>query len=167
MGCDIHAFIDYDDFVKQDGEIYVSCFATLHLRRNYNLFGLMAGVRYQELKLFEPRGLPKNLSYQTKDANQLFVSDEPNVDFQDGFCSRQSAERWVAWGDSYWIGTDQKLVSHPDWHTHSYLLQGEMEQVLRKLEHDSKAEIRAIVSCMNALNGNNPQKSRLVFWFDN
>lgn len=167
MGCDIHAYIDFDDFVMQDGKFFVSCFASLHLRRDYNLFGLMAGVRDEKVKLFDPRGLPENLSCTTKHNNQLYVSDK-NSD-EERSCSREDAERWVAGGSSAkWVDDGHNFVTDPDWHTHSWLNCKEMERVLKVMRwEDYKDQVRAIVAMMDALNGNNPERSRIVFWFDN
>ena len=63
MGCDIHAYIDYDDFTTKEEKTWISCWARdIDLGRSYVIFALMAGVRYDSRThnfspLFEPRGI--------------------------------------------------------------------------------------------------------------
>lgn len=164
MGCDIHAYIDYDEYVY-DNKKHVSCIAELHLGRNYELFGLMAGVRCPDLALFSPRGLPENFSWHTKYENELMVLEKESDCDEDHTCSREAAERWVKSGVSKWTNDKHNYVTHPDWHSHSYLYVNELKQVLKKC--GNHPELKAIIAMMKALNGDDPLRSRLVFWFDN
>lgn len=61
MGCDIHVHAE----LKIDGKWeHYSC---PDIKRNYRLFGLMAGVRdYSIQPIASPRGLPEDLSVITK-----------------------------------------------------------------------------------------------------
>lgn len=56
MGCDIHAFIEY----AYDGDTYTNtfCDSEIHIGRDYDLFGLIAGVRGTTSPLILPRGFP-------------------------------------------------------------------------------------------------------------
>ena len=60
MGCDIHAFIEVkiDNKWHHHGEVDID--------RNYELFGLMAGVRYAHDDMIDyPRGLPNDTTCMT------------------------------------------------------------------------------------------------------
>ncbi len=162
MGCDIHAYIDYDSFVKHDGDIWIDCFAELHLGRDYELFNQLAGVRGNG-GLFSPRGLPQNVSFWVECANVLYVSD-PGTD--EGCCSRENAELWVQHGSSKWVNDDRSKVTHPDWHSHSYLYVHELQQVKKALNYPNN-QLGAVIAAMKSLNGKDSKKSRFVFWFDN
>lgn len=56
MGCDIHAFIEVKEY-----DLWWE-WAKVNINRNYTLFGLMAGVRIPEYKLFDARGVPSDVS---------------------------------------------------------------------------------------------------------
>ena len=61
MGCDIHTYTE----VKYNGEWVL--LTQGHVRRSYVLFTCMAGVRGdKEDVLFEPRGLPEDISVGTR-----------------------------------------------------------------------------------------------------
>ena len=64
MGCDIHAFIE-EKYLHKDT---YRCVAKLFLNRDYYLFALLAGVRYKKdfpcTPMYEPKGIPCDLSYQ-------------------------------------------------------------------------------------------------------
>jgi len=132
MGCDIHAYIEYD-VSNSDGSVLVQHFGRVRLGRNYTLFALMAGVRYSAnemdgaLPLFEPRGLPKQCSLFIDYDYGLFVNDE--FAERDGWCSRESAEKWVARGMSVWLNDKHTNTSNPDYHSASWLTVIELDQV--------------------------------------
>ncbi len=56
MGCDIHAYIEY----KFSDCGYTEVFSTgeIHFGRDYELFGLIAGVRSSSFPIFLTRGFP-------------------------------------------------------------------------------------------------------------
>ncbi len=63
MGCDIHTHIE----VKIGGQWHHA--TAPHIRRNYNLFSLMAGVRAESdspKPIAEPRGVPGDMSVVTR-----------------------------------------------------------------------------------------------------
>ena len=65
MGCDIHAYIEYDDY----GDGKYDMWAKLHLNRHYLLFSVLADVRNNgEIEpVSAPKGLPGNLSLGVAD----------------------------------------------------------------------------------------------------
>lgn len=143
MGCDIHAYVDYEeDLVRRDGNRWVSNLGEFHVGRDYLLFGILAGVRYHEAKLFDPKGLPDQLSYVTNGEATLFVVDHETE--ESGCCTRENADRWNAsheeqkkrWGDKAGIGgyvdAEKTRVYHPDWHSHSWLTTEELKQAIEK-----------------------------------
>lgn len=160
MGCDIHGYIEYKRWPTLDTPY---CLFSGRLGdRDYSMFGLLAGVR-QDGCMFEPRGIPKDISRTTLWEYGLFVSKEEGADGEDRTCSVESANKWVARGDSVWL--DKNLVSSPDWHTPSYVSTEEFEQVIQKrkeMEWGYSEEWDAILAAMKAL-----PDARFVFWFDN
>lgn len=79
MGCDIHMHVEYkigkgkwtahDKHVVEDGGFVRSVSAT---GRNYDLFGLLAGVRRNSYSDVEPKGLPKDVSAIILQASDLW-----------------------------------------------------------------------------------------------
>ena len=132
MGCDIHAYIDYD-IVRKVGTIYTSNFCKVRLGRNYSLFALMAGVRYSEVEmdgaspLFAPRGVPEQYSVFVLMDYGLYVNDE--LSETETFCSLKDAENWVNQGYSVWLNAKHGMVSNPDYHSASWLTAAELERV--------------------------------------
>lgn len=75
MGCDIHVHIE----VKMEGKW--RHYSAPNVRRNYNLFALMAGVRNYEniTPVSEPKGLPEDITYITRkhyEDYESFAHDE-------------------------------------------------------------------------------------------
>lgn len=133
MGCDIHAYIEYEDFKTREGEWFISCFGHPRLGRNYTLFALMAGVRYDPRidnyqPLFAPRGIPVGpLSYEVKDNLLLVVNDKGAEEGWSNYISVEQAQNWIERGrsDRY----DETHIIAPDWHSVSWLTTPELEQV--------------------------------------
>lgn len=182
MGCDIHAYIEFAAPKKDGYPVYWQNFTRDGGSRNYILFGVLAGVRYPEAQLFEPKGMPEgNLGFATADDYWLSVAPEAYPQWADngGYTSIESAERWVKDGSSIGeIGTDGRLsrVSGPDWHTHSWLTADELAKALDhyKVEAakqwtddaDVPPEWQAMLASMRAFEAAG-QMTRIVFWFDN
>jgi hypothetical protein len=126
MGCDIHAFVEYIDPNWADQPRFL---AKVHIRRDYSLFGIMAGVRRSQglEPVSLPKGLPKEISYQLQSEAYLFVVDKEEINEQ-GCCTRKDAERW---GNNY-VDEKKKFVQHPDWHSHSWLSLEEVREVIRR-----------------------------------
>ena len=161
MGCDIHGYIEYEDW-EDNGKPHYSCFGENLGERDYTMFGLLAGVRHGSA-IFAPRGIPENISFTVKGSFYQFVIDGEKDG--DGYISKVTAQEWVDKGWSKWI--DKNYVSNPDWHTPSWLTTKEYEQVLRAREEitdygNVDQEWYAILGAMKAL-----KNARFVFWFDN
>lgn len=162
MGCDIHGYIEYEKFTKQDGTPYMDCFGKNLGDRDYLMFGLLAGVR-RDGCIYEPRGIPQNIGFTVKSAYHLFVIDGETD--SEGMTSRENADRWVNSGISEYI--EENWITNPDWHTPSWLTVEEYENVLKAREQDvdygtPDQEWYAILAAMKTL-----KNARFVFWFDN
>lgn len=146
MGCDIHAYVDYDepnDFEHK----WVGHLGEFILGRDYFLFSLMAGVRGNEA-LFQPKGLPEHLSWRTLHEAALFIVDGERE--ESGTCTQADAERYhQSWlrhkeGVGGYVGGengDKKRVYHPDWHSHSWLTSEELKQVIDKYASHSEPHL--------------------------
>ncbi len=74
MGCDIHISIEYKYPSLTGISSYFNLVSDFYASRNYRLFGIFAGVRYNTSYVVSlPRGLPQDISDCTK--RQLFCSD--------------------------------------------------------------------------------------------
>jgi len=131
MGCDIHAYLDWDEFKKRDGTYYARNIAELHIGRDYLLFAIMAGVRKYgaDIKtVAEPKGLPPNISYVVENEYTLYVCDDKDCNNETGICSRKEAENYIKYGSEWW-GKLKLQVTHPDWHSTSWLNVEELKKV--------------------------------------
>lgn len=175
MGADIHCYIEHGRRRKDhDGEgekVHWSSFnySGLNPGRHYEIFGALAGVRCSENQMFELRGLPDDVSYGAASDNQLYVvaDDDPSAEHEK-FASRSNAESWVnsSWG-SRWVNDEKTIVTHPDWHSHSWLTPAEWRQVIEaEYPYAPDDEYFALAAAMEELEqrGN---EVRIVFWFDN
>lgn len=81
----------------------------------------MAGVRSDgDVTLFEPRGVPDNMGYGARGDYLIYIDSDH---------SRQTLEGWVRSGSSTWVDEQRGIVTHPDWHSASWLTTAEIEQV--------------------------------------
>lgn len=113
----------------------------------------------------EPRGLPRDIAFFTPaDDACLYVSEDPEISRRDGFCSLDDANRWVEEGASSWF-VDGRKITHPDYHSHSWLSLEEWKDVLSR-HPNVGSEYHAISAAMEALQAGG-KKVRVVFWFDN
>ena len=181
MGCDIHAFVEYADAPSKGAEPYWQNFVADFGSRNYLMFGILAGVRGADERAFPPKGMPSGrLSWQTDDKYWLRVAppDHPEWANLDGWVSQKIADRWVADGSSKAEGPMPcKRVSHPDWHSHSWLTLDELKRAAARYAEvvterwpgeapEAPAEWRAIIAAMTAFEEAGCL-TRIVFWFDN
>lgn len=183
MGCDIHTYLEYANPPREGCEPYWQNFTTNGGSRNYLMFGVLAGVRYPEVKLFEPKGMPDGaIGYGTSGGYWTSVAPESHPDWADGddWVSLNQAESWVKNG--YSVGeTDVngrlRRVSGPDWHSHSWLTLEELRSAMghyaaectKKWPGEPSAppsEWKATVAAMEAFAADG-LLTRLVFWFDN
>lgn len=182
MGCDIHTYIEFADF-ETDAGPYWKNFTQNPGGRNYIMFGVLAGVRVERVKLFEPKGMPAGrIGYDTSEDYWLHVApaDHPEWADGDGWVTLETAEQWVEKG--YSIGETNKTgrlerVSGPDWHSHSWLTADELDRAfahyleqLPKFYPSEKvvvpAEWLAMLAAMRTFEAAG-KPTRLIFWFDN
>jgi hypothetical protein len=170
MGCDIHVYVEY----SKDGKYWKNLTENFG-QRDYRMFGIMAGVRWEEGKLFDPKGLPEGrLSFDTERAHWCHVAPDSHPEWADGddWISKETAERWISNGYSQpeYVDGALKRVTNPDHHSHSWLTTAELEQcVNRYLELSDTykpVEWIAILAAMKAIDECG-STARVVFWFDN
>jgi hypothetical protein len=160
MGCDIHLFIEhknkeYPHWQGFGGEINPG--------RHYGIFAKLCGVRgYGEIKpITPPRGLPEGINYKVNNANTLFIDDDsPDGE---GCCSSEMAERWIKEGISKRVSDHR--ITHPDWHSHSWVTTEELQKVLMELENVD-TEWKAVLKVAMYFEELG-EETRIVFWFDN
>lgn len=164
MGCDIHLFVEYK---RQDFESanWWSFGEQFRLDRDYRMFAKMANVRNywvdQITPISKPRGLPEDIGWRAKDENRLYIVDREEAGEHEA--TRVNAERWVKNGYSQYDG--DSWVTHPDWHSHSWLTSDEFEECVNSLENVS-VEYKAVLSVLRCFESDG-QITRVVFWFDN
>jgi hypothetical protein len=139
--------------------------------RHYGVFAKLADVRNQEnwgIKPLEARGFPEDSSYAAKGDNYMYICSD-NSDNYDNACTREQAERWVKHGSNY-IGEDKKFVSHPDWHSHSWVTSKELKEALEdpNVQYEPKEDpgYAALLAQMEKYEELGFE-TRVVFWFDN
>jgi hypothetical protein len=163
MGCDIHVFPEISKRKNADGsDDWMGLCGEFDIWRDYDLFGIMAGVRRGDA-LFAPRGVPPDISYSTRWKNELIVVDRSVAG--EGECTQWDAERWGGYVDE-----KKDRVYHPDWHTHSWLTLGELEKCVEKyvVVHggEPECEVYALMAMLRECEERG-HKTRIVFWFDN
>lgn len=176
MGCDIHCYIEQekDGWAMSIGEIFPG--------RDYDMFELLAGVRcYNENSaVFPPRGIPKKLGWQADEAFHIHVLDDDISEndkklisqWSENYCTPESAKRWVAEGCSKYANEQKNMITHPDWHTPSFLYTHELDQIIKtyKQKHNKRNPLHyiGILKMMKELDkASTGAKARLTFWFDN
>lgn len=167
MGADIHMYIE-----TNDGKHWYPFGGRINPGRNYQMFGALAGVRCKQPKgMVPPRGMPPDPAWCSQEDNLLYVNEDGRSDPRRvGYCTKEYAELWVRNGISEWV-KDKQAVTHPDWHTHSWLTTKEyaaaveyVESVYGKLALDTG--YRAVLAAMKAFEDDGIS-ARIVFWFDN
>lgn len=155
MGCDIHCYIEYK---KPTSPRWRDFGKRINPGRNYAIFEKMAGVRGSDEPEVHPRGFPDDCASEASDDYWLYVSDIKKP----GNCTRERAESYVACG-SRWRNEEKAWVSHPDWHSHSWLKPDEFERAIAGFD---EPEYQAVLAAMRSFESQG-YESRLVFWFDN
>lgn len=168
MGCDTHMYIEYR---KKGNEDWSSYGGRINPGRNYFIFGILAQVRCDTEFSFSPKGLPEKLAYKADQDNRLYISDSDD----EGCTTMAKAESWVRSGSSKFINDSNgkpTWVTHPDWHSHSWLTTQEFEKSIefyRQHENGSKypePEYEVLLSSMKRFEELG-YDCRVVFWFDN
>jgi len=143
MGCDIHCYIEYRGKVRyndeDEGNRWGSFGGCINPGRNYALFNLMAGVRGwvgDGDKLFKPKGLPEGIGYSADQDNYLYITTGEECKCGESrSVTVETAKRWVESGSSEYKNNHSgkpTWVSHPDWHSHSWLSVAEYREVLER-----------------------------------
>jgi hypothetical protein len=157
------------------------------------MFEALAGVRGDETNaVVPPRGMPEDAGYYSFDDYTLYISDSPGADDSEDVCSRQRADGWAKNGSSILLDTNKKpitpaqgelttfdtdkapsvavgavWVTHPDWHTHSWLTTDEYAKAIRSVSKPSEApEYYAVLAVLRQFDAIG-YDARVVFWFDN
>lgn len=174
MGADIHMYVEYrskepSPYAHTDARNWWSSFGDrINPGRSYRLFGLLAGVRCDGV-MYQTRGMPEDAGYIAKFANQIYISDSGDGES----CTLAQAQSYEKYGSV--IEYDQNgratWVTHPDWHSHSWLTVDQFSSVLNayriKYGDDPGVEYVALLAAMRALENDGKNEVRVVFWFDN
>ena len=127
MGCDIHPHIEY----RAVGEEHWYCFAEPTIGRDYDLFGLLAGVRGGP-PLYQPRGRVRDPSMCVEIDDTLRVLDDKDYREQVGCCRMSEAKKWTSgegiW-HTRWVEGSDTTIYHVDHHSHSWLTLHELREV--------------------------------------
>lgn len=162
MGCDIHAYIEY----KRTGDTRWSPFGgRINPGRNYQLFGLLADLRECGPPVYALRGMPSDAAWHSENDNELFICETETE--AESFTTLERAKQWVESGSSRYT-KGKKFVTHPDWHSHSWLTTAEYREVLNAYQAKDSwpiPEYDAVLAAMERLDTYGT--ARLVFWFDN
>lgn len=165
MGCDIHC---YPEFRKPNNEHWSSWSGRVNPGRNYELFGFIAGVRGEGEPVVPQRGLPPGkLGFYAFDDHKLSINDK----FADseGFCTFAKAQEWAKHG-SVIVNTEAGspwYVTHPDWHSHTWLTPAELEQAIKCCTRwEPQDDYFALLAALKSLESRG-NEVRLVVWFDN
>ena len=136
MGCDIHVHFE----IKLNGKW--EHYSQPRIRRNYELFGKIAGARASDIKpIHSPRGLPADCSIMTK-----FCSDTWGVDgHTHGWLDATEIMKIMFFHEHI---TKNKMIAHEEW---GYLFGGGWNNFL-EFRQSYPEEIEDI---------------RMIFWFDN
>ena len=184
MGCDIHLMVELRKKVENPDSArldrwYNGGFTGEFSSRIYGMFARMANVRAygdDDYKVkFEPRGLPEDMTWWSQRQFYLNVIDDENaVDWGDGYCLVENAERWVEKGYSKWLVEDHTIITDPDYHSCSWLTASELRECFDdcfKNEdgtyHGDYVEWLGLVSLCEGIESDGKHECRVVFCFDN
>lgn len=184
MGADIHMYIEYASktpsphATPRDKRWWSGFGGRNNPGRNYSLFGLIADVRdARHGALFDLRGLPNDAGWAVNEDAYLSINDE--LADEEGWCSLAQAEQWSRHGSEieYYDNGKPWRVTHPDWHSHTWLTSDELAQIYARYAELFKddpygggkvgIEWLAILEAMRALESDGANDVRVICWFDN
>lgn len=167
MGCNSHTYIEY----RRKGCVNNGWNSLLQQKvdsRNYALYAKMANVRnYCEISPIAPRrGFPEDAGYDTKRDYYLQINDELAAKKYDGYVSSEQASKWISKSISFFPPDGSNCISHPDWHSASWLTGEEFCSAVRETASDDIYWM-AIAAMVESVNKTDGFECRVVFWFDN
>ena len=177
MGCDIHMVMEYRAAPGAEDQApwWWSFGGVCNPGRDYALFNRLAGVRGPEHGALIPaRGLPDAFSSEVRHEVLLSVVDKPQrdkeIDWNDRTVELSKADDWVRSGSSQLVRVGEyDYVTHPDYHSYSWLTLGEYAGVL--LDLHARGEQLApgywAIQAALATFADRGYEARVVFWFDN
>lgn len=189
MGADIHIHCEYFKkkyWIKDDPGRWENCdiyawnpdtetyeFEDIYQYRDYELFGVLAGVRSNELpQICEPKGLPKDISAKTQEEYNKFGGDAHTPSWLTltellqwkkdqkkkwkklcKQCEVQvDAQHWSKW-NKYIIDSNGYVVEQSDHHKLDYLIKLIKHEMKRIWSFEDDIRSKA-------------DEFRIVFWFD-
>ncbi len=165
----MHLYIEYK---HPESNFWSSFCGRINPESNYTLFSLLAGVRNygnRHVVLYPPRGIPEDCGYHSRKDDLKYISETELK----GSVKPEVAKEWVDQRLSVYVNNQAGIptwVTHPVWHSHSWLNCDEYEQVLSTYKEKPDAclniEYDVILVCMKKFEAMG-YKSRIVFWFDN
>jgi hypothetical protein len=133
MGADIHCYIEYRKRNDSGEKRWLSFGGRLNPGRNYGVFAVLAGIRSDKSipVPFPPRGLPEDTGFKAVDDYYLFIDE---TGFENSVTSETAKQYVENCGCHYKNNHDGKptWVSHPDWHSHSWLTTEELKKVFQE-----------------------------------
>jgi hypothetical protein len=112
---------------------------------------------------FQPKGIPSTLSHHVEWKYTLYVNEDGD-ETDEYSCSRKSAEGWVESGVSEWCDEEKHRVTHPDWHTPSWLSTAEVEELVKRMETAQRLTIPAAKKQQQELLAAAPDSERWQDW---
>ena len=177
MGRDIHMVMEYRAVpgAEDPAPWWWSFGGVCNPGRDYSLFNRLAGVRGPEDGALIPaRGLPATFSSEVHHEALLSIEGVPleggQVDWEHRMVDREKAMAWVAGGSSRLVRVGNRdYVTHPDYHSYSWLTLGEYAGVLLDLHAmgEQLAPSYWAVQAALATFTDRGYEARVVFWFDN
>ena len=157
MGTDIHV---YPEVVRMD---FVRPLGGVAVQRDYGLFGVLA-LHREGAPVVPPKGMPENPGWLAHGDYYLRIRKNGEEEKGGRTCSPEEAERWIRAGLSRKVGD---LLTHPDWHTPSWLDVCELEEACAEYRRRfvrPSLDLEGLTAMLRAHRSDG--SPRLVFWFD-
>lgn len=182
MGCDIWLHCEYkkngawhncDNFIWNDKEEKYE-WEQLYWGRNYDLFGILAGVRSREFPMIDnPRGIPDDISDKTKE----LYEDDKEYTHSHSYITMRELLKWKEEQTRKWkkLKKRYKVISDPDDWYGDYIVVEDANTVVYKQEHHMldyllqllKIKMDNYLYCFEDDDYyNKGDDFRIVFWFD-
>jgi hypothetical protein len=132
MGCDIHCYIE---FKEKDDNRWRSFGERINPGRNYLMFAVLAGVRTDNPSdaLIPARGPLNDMGFSADNDAYLYIHDTDG-EHSEGTTKERAKDFVEKQGCHYKNNNEGKptWVSHPDWHSHSWLTTAEFKAALER-----------------------------------